>query len=143
MSSQAPGIGITNVIDPAFDRGVKLGEGDFPGAVFIPAQMKTAREFDYVARFDPAMRRKHDKTQLRNAVCAGDDLCRSFMDGQPQPVQKFDDRLFPFVQLAFAVAEQCEIVHVAQIRRALQPLSYKQIQRRQVNVAHAAERPQA
>ena len=35
--AQAPSVGVTDVIDPASDRGVEFGEGDGPGAILIPS----------------------------------------------------------------------------------------------------------
>lgn len=89
MRSQTHGVGVANVVDPAFDRGVEFGERDFSGAIFIPARVKAAGEFDHVARLDAAMRRVNDETQPGNAVRAGNDLRRRFVNGQPQGLQEW------------------------------------------------------
>ncbi len=68
MSSQSPGVSVTNVIDPTFDRSVEFGKGDVARAVFRPAIFQLAGEFDDVARLDAAMSREHDEAQPGNSV---------------------------------------------------------------------------
>jgi len=77
--SQSPGIGVTDVINPSFDRGVEFGKSDLTGAVFRPSCMKPAREFDDVVRLNAAMRRIYDKSQPGNAMRARNDLSRRFL----------------------------------------------------------------
>lgn len=128
MRAQSPGVGVANVIDPALHRSVEFGKGDVSGAVFRPPRFQLAREFDDVARLDAAMCGIDNKAQPRNAVFARNNLRLRFVDGQTPAAQKFDDGVFPFVKLAFAVTEQGEVVNVTQICRASQVARDKPVQ---------------
>ncbi len=133
--AQAPGVGITNVIDPALHRGVEFGKADFIAAILIPTRAQAPCEFDDVARFDKAMGGINNEAQPRDAVCDGNDLRRAGVHRQPQAREKINETALPFIQLALAVAEQGEIINVTQISRATQFALNKPIERREINVA--------
>ena len=112
--TQAPGVGIAHVIDPALHRSVKFGKTDFAVAIIVPVRTQTAREFHYVARLDATVRGVNDKAEPRDAVRARDNLRGRFVHREAQAIETGSDSLLPFIQLALAIAEQSEIIHVTQ-----------------------------
>ena len=114
MSPQPPAIGVAHMIDPALYAGVELGEADFTRAVRPPALPQPAGKVADIAGFDSAVGGVNDETKPGYAMPDGGDLGLR-VDGQPECRQTFDDSLLPAPQFPFAVAEQGEIVDVAEI----------------------------
>ena len=118
--AQPPGVGVAHVVDPALHAGVQFGERDLTGPVRVQIALQPAGEVHRVAPLEPAVRRIHHEAQPGDAARRRQHLRLCFVNRQPLARQASDDRVFPHPQLGLAVAEQGEIVHVAQVRAAAQ-----------------------
>jgi len=105
MLAQAPCIGISNMVNLAVDAGIQFGKADFTCLIQIQIMLKTASEFDDIARLYPAMCGIDDKAKPRNTMLNRNNLCLCVMNSQAQGRQKINEGLFPCVELPFAVAE--------------------------------------
>ena len=97
--------------------------------------MKSPGEFDDISRLDPPVSRIDDESQPGYSLFARYDLSLRLVDGQAQGTQEFNDCPFPFVQAAFAVTEEGEVVNISQIWRTPQIIGYEPIEGRHINIA--------
>ena len=67
MLAQPPGVGVTNVIDPALYRRIKLLKFDLSGGKSCESFVQFSRCRAYLACFDETMRRIDDKPKPRDA----------------------------------------------------------------------------
>ena len=119
MPTQAPGIAVAGVGDPTLNRGVEFAEADFSRLIGLPAPAQAAVGLAHFASLQAAVVGVDDEAQPRDAVRHRHDL-GAVVDGQAQRLQAVDDGGLPAPQLALAVAEQCQVVHVAQVGGAAQ-----------------------
>ena len=134
MSAQPPGVGVAHMVDPALNAGIQFSERNLPGPVSVQIMFQPAGEVDALRRL--------------SRRCVG--YTTNPSQGMPQPVGKTwlaaswsrqplrcharDDGLLPSVEPRFAVAEQREIIHVAQICTAAKLALDKPVEVVQINI---------
>lgn len=118
--AQAPGVCVTDVVDPALYGCVDPFEGNFAAPMVIPQFPIFSLERDPLSTFEQAMFWKNDKTQKRDSLCDGARLAFGFVQGQAQFGKFGDDAAAPFVQFCFVVREQQKIIHIADVTLAAQ-----------------------
>lgn len=118
MPTQPPGIGVTNVVDPALHAAIKFGEADLPAFVQIDVMLQTVGEVHRVATLETAVGWVDDKAEPWDTLIAAGDLRLAFMRGQAYRRQPFDDGVLPVEELRFVVTEQGKVVYVAQMGSA-------------------------
>ena len=127
VALQAPGIGVSDVVDPSLYRGIEIGDADAAVMVFVyPVTQATSRHPDF-ACFHASMR--HGIPCVTGATCA----VGSWMTRRRRAMRSMIAR-FHSQQGSLAVREQHEVVHIAEIRLTAQLPRHELVERMQVAV---------
>ena len=89
MPTQPPGVGVTDVVDPALHAGIEFGKADLSAFVEVDIMLQAVGEVHGVAALESAVRGVNDEAEPGDTLLAARDLRLTFMRGQAQGCQSF------------------------------------------------------
>jgi len=135
MCAQTPGIGVADMVDPALDAGVELGETELaalPGGV---APIQPARCRNDLARLDPAVSRENDEAGKRRSQATefpappvAPARCLRGTAAAAPPGARVRQPSIARASAWLVVGEEREVVHVAHVPSAAKFVAHEQIQ---------------
>jgi hypothetical protein len=134
MAAQAPAVGVADVIDPALNAGVELREADRAGVIGGKPRAQPAVSGAHLACLDAAVGRVDDEAEPGNAGGHGQHLRPALVNDEAQGRQPLDNCRLPRPQLGLLVAEQREVVDVAEVGAAAEHARHELIERMQITV---------